>query len=1098
MRYAVQLLYVCLIASLSLLQLPGCGGQSANPPADASAPVMANRAITLPDAVAAVKAAPAPDTIAPELWNELTSELARVIAETHVGKLATAPPSGDRNRVADLHIEQGGGEFRLVWSYVCAGDYDLNSEVNVSDLTPIGVNFGARPDWVTWGTAQRADGDRNGLVGVADITPIGQNYQARTTAYHVYASADQADYPSEAGAPNGAGAELVGTAAFTEATTGLGEQLVFNSVVETPVAGAFYWVRPTDGETDGPPSNLASETGRGDWWMQNREPTLNGRSLAFGPRANNLAWTYATGDEIYGAPVVRADGVIIIGSQDDSLHAINPDGGGLWTFPTGGNIDATPAIAPDGTLYFGGWDGSFYSLHPDGTLNWAYAPTTEAWFSPAIGPDGTIYVGCNDDSLYAIQPDMTIDWGFPTGAGIHACPAIGSDGTVYVGSYDNNVYAINGEGSQRWSFTTGGQIRCGVALGPDGTVYAGSMDQHLYAIDSAGQERWRYDAGGQIIAGPAIGADGSIYIGSRGRYLTALSPDGSVRWRFEAQDSIETSPAIGADGLVYFGDRWRTVYALNQDGSLLWTYQTNAAAASGMALGNDGTLYVGGDNGSLFAFGGGDTGTPATLDYLLPMEGTTGAEVALAVTPQGSPPFTITWNLGGGAEPNTPTGANPTVTLGPPGIYAASVTASNSYDPAATVDFQLYVHPVPSVPGDWLHSWGGSDEEGLTDLVVDSHGHIHAVGYTYTYGAGDLDVLLVEYDANGNLISARTWGTAGWDEGKAIAIDDEDNLYIAGSCEPDNLDDALLLVFDADGELAFARSWDNTHDDDTKGITLGADGTIWLGGDTRGSHPGGVYGALVLHYTASGDFISATAWDLPLDEWITDMTTDSAGNILATGTVYDYPTDVSDPFVLYFDGTGTLNWARRFDSEPDERLCFIAVDSAGNSYICGYQPSILKYDPLGNLVWSRQWSAVPYLGAGIAVRGNRLTVVGGAVDGVHYNFDPFILMGDTSGAVDWGRVLRTAFDDDIFYNVAFSSGDAINVSGQGWSNLGTWAEMSVAATDVTGTNSTITPTAATPVGTPAEVTGALQDITGIVDAPTGMANGTLARVSYPD
>lgn len=1091
-------LAACFILSSFIFSACSGGGPAGQPPAgDSEQPGAAPPLeLTASELTARIEAEPAPAGVAPDVWSQLTAELTRVLAARNIDKVTSAPPSGDRNCVGDLHIEQGGGEFLLAWSYACAGDYDQNSEVNVADLTPIGVHFGAVPGNTDWGEAQIADGDKNGLVGVSDITPIGQNFMARTLQYNVYASDDEADYPAEHDAPNGEGTRLLGEVDFAAAVEDLGGRAGFSYLVEAPAAGDCYWVRPNDGETDGSPSNLTTVSGRGDWWMTGREPTLNGRSLMFGPRSGNLAWTYATGDMILSSPAVAADGRLYFGSDDDSLHAVSAAGDPLWTYPTGGDISSTPAIGPDGLVYFGSWDGHFYSLNPDGSLNWDFAPGTEPFFSPAIGPDGVIYVGSNDHNLYALNPDMSVAWSYPTGAAIHGCPAVGPDGAVYVGSYDGNVYAINGDGSERWTFPTDDQVRCGVALAPDGTVYACSMDRNLYAIAPDGSELWRYSTDAPLYVGPAIGADGGIYLGMAGAYLIKLDRNGSLCWRHRGIWGVCSRPAIGADGLVYFGDEYGAVIAVNQDGTRHWRYDTGGEIGLGLALGNDGTLYAGSADGNLYALGGGAQGTPATIAELGPLEGLTGAELTLDLAVEGTPPFTYSWELGGGATPDPATGASPVVTLGEPGIYQGSVTVDNAYGDPDTHEFDLYVQPAPAGGEDWIHSWGSGDYEGLTDLAVDSQGHLHCVGYTESFGSGSPDILLIEYSADGELLSDRTWCSPGYDDGNAIFVDSDDNLYVAGVCTPEAGNDTVLLRFNATGELSWERSWSNSHDDLATAVVVADDGTIFVGGRTSGSNPESIYGALLLTYSASGELLSTLTWDSAISERLTDLAIDSAGNLIAAGTIWDWDTEVEDAIVLQFDSTGVLNWARRFISDSDERYCDLALDADDNIYVSCASAQLLSYDSDGNLRWAHTWTAsLDMMASCLAVNGERLVAVGGYYDLDNENFNAFMMSGGTDGSVDWARMFMTAYDDDIIWGVGLPTAETAYMCGEGWTNLGAWQDVAVASALAQGLSEDITGVLGVPGGTETDPNGVLRDVVGMEDVPAGEANTTAFRLS---
>ena len=80
-------------------------------------------------------------------------------------------------------------------------------------------------------------------------------------------------------------------------------------------------------------------------------------------------------------------------------------------------IDSSPAIGADGTIYVGSDDNNLYAINPNGTQKWAFPTGMTIVSSPAIGADGTIYVGSYDNNLYAINQDGTQKWTFPTAAG---------------------------------------------------------------------------------------------------------------------------------------------------------------------------------------------------------------------------------------------------------------------------------------------------------------------------------------------------------------------------------------------------------------------------------------------------------------------------------------------------------------------------------------------------------------------------------------------------------------------------------------------------------------------------------------------------------
>ncbi len=124
------------------------------------------------------------------------------------------------------------------------------------------------------------------------------------------------------------------------------------------------------------------------------------------------------------SPAISLDGTVYVASWDGYLSAISPDGTLKWTFKTGwpgagpfqhllkkppawmtaglDEITSSPVISLEGTIYIGSNNNYLYALHPDGTLKWKFGTGDGIFSSPRISPDGTVYVGSWDGYLYAI------------------------------------------------------------------------------------------------------------------------------------------------------------------------------------------------------------------------------------------------------------------------------------------------------------------------------------------------------------------------------------------------------------------------------------------------------------------------------------------------------------------------------------------------------------------------------------------------------------------------------------------------------------------------------------------------------------------------
>jgi PKD repeat protein len=239
----------------AFLLLAGCGGKSASvsPPEDPAA--FTARQLTLLDELKR------PSQVDDATWSQLKAGLRKMLEAGLSGdgsyKAVLAAPSGGGS-AANLQLDAGSAT--LSWYLALQGDYDQNGEVNIADITPIAQNFGNVGPFAEGSAEAVVDGDGNGEINIADLTPIGQNFGRTANSYNVYRSSDPADVGT-GNAPNGAGAELLGTLPLSGAVGGPpAGRSFFSFQLPDLNIDYYFWVRPNDaadgaGE-DGTPSNV--------------------------------------------------------------------------------------------------------------------------------------------------------------------------------------------------------------------------------------------------------------------------------------------------------------------------------------------------------------------------------------------------------------------------------------------------------------------------------------------------------------------------------------------------------------------------------------------------------------------------------------------------------------------------------------------------------------------------------------------------------------------------------------------------------------------------------------------------------------------------
>jgi len=187
-----------------------------------------------------------------------------------VARSASDAPMDDRSQISDLAIDLPATQ--VSFHYFNCGDYDQNSEVNIADLTQLGIHYGDSSGGGTFpvDTAHSVvDGDGNGEINIADITPIGVTFGCLIQSFNLYGGAS-ADYPADAFDDNGA-AQLVASLPVPGPggnwTHDPGTIRSVYSGVVTELSGTAaqnFWLRPLSHNGEGIASNMVTAALPGD------------------------------------------------------------------------------------------------------------------------------------------------------------------------------------------------------------------------------------------------------------------------------------------------------------------------------------------------------------------------------------------------------------------------------------------------------------------------------------------------------------------------------------------------------------------------------------------------------------------------------------------------------------------------------------------------------------------------------------------------------------------------------------------------------------------------------------------------------------------
>jgi len=335
--------------------------------------------------------------------------------------------------------------------------------------------------------------------------------------------------------------------------------------------------------------------------------------------------------------------------------------------------------------------------------------------------------------------------------------------------------------------------------------------------------------------------------------------------------------------------------------------------------------------------------------------------------PGASASFTWTWNAAG------------------QGIVAFTATAVgvepySGLPVAGTASWGIAVFgpPPASAPCAVGEAWVASYDSPAHSLdkaqavAVDGNGNVIAAGSETRFDLGQsTNWLIRKYGPAGGLLWSQSYNDPSnmMDWAYGVAVDAQGNVVVAGS------DYALgnrLVVrkYDEAGALVWSRTYSPSGSTSAEAQAVAVDGAgnVVVAGYENRWDLNENDNLLVRKYGPAGNLLWSRTYHSggTNDEEAGGVATDAAGNVLVAGLEYRW--DLGEGYNLLvrkYDPDGNLLWSRTYNSpdNDDEEARAVAADPAGNVLVAGYEYRwdtgydllVRKYDPDGNLVWHRTY-----------------------------------------------------------------------------------------------------------------------------------------------
>ncbi len=389
--------------------------------------------------------------------------------------------------------------------------------------------------------------------------------------------------------------------------------------------------------------------------------------------------------------------------------------------------------------------------------------------------------------------------------------------------------------------------------------------------------------------------------------------------------------------------------------------------------------------------------------------------------------------------------------------------------------FAVEMAASPEPTQAWIKQFGTSSFDSAIGISTSGSANIYVTGRTDGSLLGNSnfglnDAYLSQYDSSGTQKWVKQLGSSGSDISTGISIENNLNVYVVGYTDGSLLsnsnfgtNDAYLAKYDASGNQLWVKQFGSSDTDFAQGISIDISGNVYVAGSTLGSLFGnssfGDYDAYVAKYDVSGNQIWIEQFGTSDFEYATGISSDNDGNVYVTGFTYGALADnsnlgLNDAYIAKYDASGNQVWIKQFGTSSFDEANEISTDSNGNIYITGYIGGdyidgeirekdffIAKYDKSGNQVWFKQSSASETDEAsGVSTDSSGNVFVTGYTEGSllgNSNLggrDAFVAKYDASGNQIWVKQFGTSTVDEA-EGISTDSNGNVYVTGSTFGSL---------------------------------------------------------------
>ena len=253
---------------------------------------------------------------------------------------------------------------------------------------------------------------------------------------------------------------------------------------------------------------------------------------------------------------------------------------------------------------------------------------------------------------------------------------------------------------------------------------------------------------------------------------------------------------------------------------------------------------------------------------------------------------------------------------------------------ASSIDF-LVIKLYASGGVEWAKTFQGTNDDRAYSIIQTIDGGYAIAGETYSWGVGNSDFFVLKLNSAGGLEWSRTFGGLQGELAYSIIQTTDRGYAVAGWTWGfgAGASDFLVIKLSSSGGLEWAKTFGGPNSEEAYSIIQTTDGGYLIAGETR-SFGVGLNDFLVIKLSSSGDLQWARTFGGTDMEYGKSIIRTTDGGYAVAGYTYTFGSN-GDFLVLKLSSTGGLDWARTFGGLSTEQAFSIIQATDGGYAVAG-------------------------------------------------------------------------------------------------------------------------------------------------------------------